>query len=162
MFRSRLLVAFLCTLPAAAMAQHTHGVATLDVAVDDRTVNLRLVASADDVYGFERAPRTDAERATRRAALDALRTAAATLFVFDARVNCVVSSARVTDDPAAGSSHREVVAEYALQCQRTPVGTRLRLDLLTRFPDISSVKATRLSGDEAVVRTLKRGDALDL
>jgi len=162
MLSNRLLTALLVILPVAAAAQHTHGVATLDVAVDDRTVNLRLVASADDVYGFERAPRTDAERAARDAALDALRRGPLTLFAFDPRAGCAVSTVRVTDDPAAGSSHREVVAEYALACQRSPARTRLRLELMTRFPDISAIKVTRLSGDEAVVRTLKRGDALDL
>ena len=160
---SRLVVAAILfsATPAVLAAQHTHGVATLDIAIDDRTVTLRLVASADDIYGFERAPRTDAERAARHAGLETLRTDVTTLFAFDRALGCTPSTPIVTDaPPPSGSRHREVVAEYAFRCQRSPRGSRVPLGVWARLPELTSIKVTLLLGDDVAVRTLTRGQVL--
>jgi hypothetical protein len=49
--------------PALAASPHEHGVARLDVAVDAGRVSFSLETPLDNLLGFERAPRTDAERA---------------------------------------------------------------------------------------------------
>ena len=49
-------------LPAWAAKAHQHGVARLDVAVEATRVTLYLDTPLDNLLGFERAPRTDAER----------------------------------------------------------------------------------------------------
>lgn len=86
---SALLVALaLCAAaPAWAGKAHQHGVAQLDVAVEPGRVTLDLQTPLDGLVGFERAPRTDAERARVEAALTRLRDAAA-LFRIDSAAGC--------------------------------------------------------------------------
>jgi Protein of unknown function (DUF2796) len=51
--------------PLASLAQghaHVHGGARLDIAVEPRRILLFFETPLDNLVGFERAPRTDAER----------------------------------------------------------------------------------------------------
>ena len=52
-----------------ADAQHTHGQATLLIGLEGAAGRIELRAPADDMYGFERAPRTAAERTRQNACL---------------------------------------------------------------------------------------------
>ncbi len=84
----------------AAGKAHQHGVAQLDVAVEPGRVTLELQTPLDGLLGFERAPRTDAERARAAAAIAKLRDAAA-LFRIDGAAGCTL--AKVTlDAPVLG------------------------------------------------------------
>lgn len=76
--------------PAWAGKAHQHGVAQLDVAVEPGRVTLDLQTPLDGLVGFERAPRTDAERARVEAALAKLRDAAA-LFRIDGAAGCTLA-----------------------------------------------------------------------
>ncbi len=80
-------------LPPAAHAgkAHEHGVARLDVAVEERRVVFALEMPLDNLVGFERAPRTDAERRAVDAAVAKLKDAAA-LFRIDAAAGCKPSA----------------------------------------------------------------------
>jgi hypothetical protein len=86
--------------PGWAGKAHQHGVAQLDVSVEPGRVTLDLQTPLDGLVGFERAPRTDAERARVDAAIAKLRDAAA-LFRIDSAAGC--SLAKVTlDAPVLG------------------------------------------------------------
>jgi hypothetical protein len=55
----------LCLTPLLAHAggkAHVHGVATLDIAVEARKITVQLESPLDNLLGYERTPRTDAER----------------------------------------------------------------------------------------------------
>ncbi len=102
-------------------AAHEHGRATLDVAVDGGTVELRLQSPAIDVLGFERAPRTEAER---KAVADAAATfvSHARLFAFPVAAKCTAGRATVeaprwaaagADDRGHDHDHDHDHADYA-------------------------------------------------
>ena len=74
-------------VPAAAAPAHQHGVARLDIAVETGRVTLELETPLDNLLGFERAPRTDAERERAAAAVTRLKAADA-LFRIDAAAGC--------------------------------------------------------------------------
>jgi len=155
-------VAVALVAPVAG-AQHAHGVGALEVAVEGRTAQVRVSVPTDDIYGFERAPRTDAERARRDAALKSFAERGSELLLFDAALGCVITSTRVSDDVDPNApGHREVVAEYAVRCQRDLAKSRLRLGVATVFPKVTQMKATRVSDDGATTKTLRRGDFLEL
>ena len=55
----------LCLTPLVANAAgkaHVHGIAKLDVAVEATKITVQLESPLDNLLGYERAPRTDAER----------------------------------------------------------------------------------------------------
>ena len=62
------LMLALCAGSVLAAAPHQHGVVKLDVAVDGNRLVLDLEVPLDSLVGFERAPKTDKERAVVRAA----------------------------------------------------------------------------------------------
>lgn len=79
-------------LPAAAQQPHahTHGRMALDVAVDAQSITLTIESPLDGFLGFERAPRTVAER-KRVADMVARLNAADQLFQPDATTECKLS-----------------------------------------------------------------------
>src|SRR5512144_2661724 len=80
--------ALLLATSAIADGPHEHGVVRLDVAVEPGRVTLLMESPLANLIGFERAPRTDAERQRVDAALAAL-NAAVTLIKIDPAAGCV-------------------------------------------------------------------------
>jgi ABC-type nickel/cobalt efflux system permease component RcnA len=88
-----LLIGLSATLALPALAQqhaHTHGRMALDVAVDAQTITLAIESPLDGFLGFERAPRTEAER-QRVSAMVAQLNAADRLFQPDPAAGCKLS-----------------------------------------------------------------------
>jgi hypothetical protein len=93
-------VAVLCSVVGALLASpaatgapaHEHGVARLDVAVQPGRISLNLESALDTWVGFERTPRTAAERATVQAARRQLENANA-LWKLDPKAACGTGSA---------------------------------------------------------------------
>ena len=85
-----LFLAALASSTAGAAPPHQHGVAMLDVAVEPGRVTLVLESPLENLLGFERAPRSDAERAQAEKLLARLR-AADTLFRIDSAAGCTLS-----------------------------------------------------------------------
>lgn len=87
------VVAALAAPPAATGAPaHEHGVARLDVAVQPGRISLNLESALDTWVGFERTPRTAAERATVQAARRQLEDPGA-LWKLDPKAACGTGSA---------------------------------------------------------------------
>ncbi len=161
--------AFATTLPALAGAQqpesadegftqhgaHVHGQATLDLAVDGGTVTLALTTPAINVLGFERAPRTAAERAKQEAALQRLRTQGAQLLRFDATLGCTVApqAVRVVEER---SGHGEVRAQYRIACKKPVAGKPIRFGFSAAFPGIDRVAIQLVSDTAQVGATISR------
>lgn len=142
---------------------HAHGLATLDIAIEGKTGVLRFVAPAEDVYGFERAPRNAAERQKRDAALTKLRTRFAELVILDASLGCRITNSSLKDigDRAADhdrahaegrdhdhdedGGHAEVTAEFALACTQAPAGKDIRFGVTRAFPSIRTVQVQLVS-----------------
>jgi hypothetical protein len=84
-------------------AAHEHGKATLDVALDGGRLEVRLATPAINVLGFERAPRTDAEK---QAVADAtaLLGRHKELFSFPVAARCAGYPATVTAPEWAAAS----------------------------------------------------------
>jgi hypothetical protein len=78
---------------SAGQKAHSHGVAALEVAVDGPTITLRLDSPLDSLVGFERAPKTDAERARVREMAKVLRSGGA--FVPTAAARCRLDSVKL-------------------------------------------------------------------
>lgn len=109
---------------AAAGKPHEHGALKLDVAVDGNQVTLVMEAPLDNLLGFERAPRTDAERKAAADVLARLRSpdGAKPLFGLDAAAKCTLRKADVQApvlEPGAAPSkdeHADLDATYEYAC----------------------------------------------
>ncbi len=97
---------------------HEHGKITINAALDRQELSIELDAPADNVVGFEHAPRTDAETAAVRDAEKLLKNAQG-LFGFPPAAQCHFAGSQVTaprweaeTSEAHGESGHEHHADY--------------------------------------------------
>jgi hypothetical protein len=155
-FLAALCAVATAALPAYAQSKaHTHGLATLNIVIEGRTGMLEFSAPAEDLYGFERAPRNAAERERRDAALNRLRRGMGELVIFDGSLGCTITATEVRDahdahghdHGKAGDDHADVRGEYAIACQRPPAGKEIRFGFSKAFPAIKTVQVQLLADD---------------
>jgi len=176
------LVACMALAASAAHAgkAHEHGVVRLDVSVEGSRLTIDMVAALDNWLGFERAPRTDAERKAAAEVLARLRNPqqGTPLFVPDSAAQCQLVKAEVSapvlepdakpvaksatapaSPPAAhksGGEHADLEASYTFQCaQPTPLRT-LELGLFDVYKRIQRIHV-QVAGPKGQSKvTLKR------
>lgn len=108
-----LLFLALAALPAAAQKAHQHGKATLDVAIEGKSLTLEFESPLHDLVGFERQPANDKERAAL-GALDAY-LESGQAFVPTAAAGCKLAEAKARS-AEAGKDHAESRATLRFDC----------------------------------------------
>lgn len=157
-----LLAVVLTGVTNSAVAQaHVHGQAELEVAVSGGTLVLGLHSPLDSLLGFERAPRTAAQKAAVDNLLLQFRKPEA-LFVPSAAAQCVPASS-VIDAPVLGvvrqaagtpeskgpaaaakaaaghgakDGHAELKAEFTFKCERADQLRGLEASLFDQFKNL--------------------------
>jgi hypothetical protein len=163
--RSALLVLIAATAttlavaPALAHKAHQHGVAKLDVAVEPTRVRFDLATPLDNLVGFERAPRTDAERQRVDTAVAALRDAAA-LWRIDPAAGCTPGAvtlqapvlgldggaaatavpAATTEAAEAKETHAELEASWTFDCKDAARAGFVEHGLFAAFARMSRIE----------------------
>ena len=170
----------MATLPAAhAGKAHEHGVAKVDVAVEGNKLTVALQSPLDSLLGFERAPRTDAERKAAADMLARLRSGGA-LFKADAAAQCTLSKAEVSAPvleaagtapaagtaakaPAAGAAakasegeHADLDASYEYTCAQPQQLRTLDLGLFDAFRRMQRIEVQVAGAQGQSKATLKR------
>ena len=173
--------ALVLALSVPALAQdghkaHAHGRIELDVAVDAQRISLRMEAPLHDLLGFERAPRSVAERGRVTALAERLR-AADQLFVVDAAGGCQLGDVLVeapvlglgTPAPAAsgasaapaGEAHADLVLTALFDCRQAAAAQYVDVRLFEAFPGVRTV-AAQVAGPKGQGLTLLRKAAARL
>lgn len=167
-------------LAAPAFAQHdhkahAHGRIELDVAVDAQRISLRMESPLHDLLGFERAPRSVAERGRVTALAERLR-AADKLFVVDAAGECQLADATVeapvlglgVATPAASAAatpdaeaHADLVLTANFDCRKAAAAQHVDVRLFDAFPGVRTV-AAQVAGPKGQSLTLLRKAAARL
>lgn len=142
-----LLMACAASGVATAGKPHEHGVARMDVAVEARSISVTLDTPLENLVGFERAPRTAAERERVDQALATLRQSGRWL-VPDAAAGCAAAAVEieapvlgVPQAPAqeAQSPHADLIARVRFQCADATRAAHLDLELFKAFPRFKRV-----------------------
>jgi hypothetical protein len=159
--------------PAGAGKAHEHGVARADVGVEAGRIMLNIEVPLDDLVGFERAPRTDAERAAVAAALAKLQEAAKIARV-DVAAGCqaakvelsapvwgvgsaaAAASAAPAKGNRAGAAHSDIEARYEWRCSHSDKTAHLELDLFAAFPRLKRVELQAVTSKGQLKLTLRR------
>ena len=158
---------------AQAGKAHVHGVAKLDVAIEGNKLTVALESPLDSLLGFERAPRTDAERKAAADMLARLRSGGA-LFQADAAAQCVLSKAEVsapvleavakaavpavttTSGKAPPNEHADLDASYEYTCAQPQQLRSLDLGLFDAFPRMQRIEVQVAGPQGQSKATLKR------
>jgi hypothetical protein len=155
----------LCMLHAQAQPRHAHvhGQLKLDVAIDVRAITVHVDSPLVNIVGYERAPRTDAERNTAQQALAQLRSAGK-LFTIDPAAGCALAQVDL-DAPALGlgdalpgqtQGHDDLEGNIVFEC-RSPVQARyIDVALFEAFSGVRQIDVQIATPDGQFQRTLKR------
>ena len=146
---------------AHAAGAHQHGLARLEVAAEGDSLTVTLDSPLDNLVGFERGPRTDAERKAVQAMAQRLRNAA-TLVVPSAAAGCQLQAVELVSDviapgllaaaapaaavpapvaPAAGG-HADLEARFRFVCaQPQALKSLVVTGLFQAFPRLHQLEA---------------------
>jgi hypothetical protein len=139
------------SMSLAASAQgrpHVHGAAELDIVIEATQITVQLQTPLDSLLGFERAPRTDAERQSASQAVATLR-AADRLFMFTQAAGCKSASVELSSaalalghpDPSeALAEHADLDGNYVFQCANTARLTEVDVALFGAFARLNNIK----------------------
>ncbi|MDP9990758.1 hypothetical protein J2W28_001928 [Variovorax boronicumulans] len=152
-------------LSAQAQQQHAHvhGQMKLDVAIDGPTVVIDMESPLDNIVGFERAPKTDAEKATVEAAVAQLR-AADKLFTIDPAANCKLGPVDLRSgalglgnpDPNEPPGHADLDATFSFNCTNAGAAKFIDLNLFSVFKGLRQIDSQIASSQGQFKRQLKR------
>ena len=151
--------------PTLAAKAHEHGVARVDLAVEPGRVTVMLEIPLDNLVGFERAPRDDAERKAVDAALAKLRNAAA-MFAIDPAAKCTpgpvaLSSAVLSlgkPAPAAGAKegHDDLDGSFEFNCADGFRAGFVEIGLFDAFARLQRIEVQAVTRKGQLKATLKR------
>jgi hypothetical protein len=164
------------TLPVLAQQHaHTHGRLSMDVAVDAQTLTLTIESPLDGFLGFERAPRTDAER-KRVSDMVARLNAADQLFQPDPAAACTLSTVTLNSavlglgdakkagdhghDDQKGHAHAEdehadIDIDIVFHCAQAAQARHVDVKLFEAFPRIRTIEAQVATPRGQFKRTLR-------
>jgi hypothetical protein len=174
-FRNRILdaarttAALAClSLNAAAHAQghaHEHGVVKLDIAVEASKLTMQMESPLDNLVGFERAPRTDAERKQVDAVVAQFK-AADTLFKIDPAAGCTLAKVELasaalklgTPDPneKAEAGHADIDGDFEFTCTDSARAAFIDIGLFGAFKNMQRIDVQVAAPKGQAKRTLKR------
>jgi len=161
-----LLTVGLCTatLCLAQGHAHEHGVVKLDIAVEAGKLTVQMESPLDNLVGFERAPRTEAERKTVDAAVARLK-AAATLFKIDPAAGCSVARVDLASAPlklgnaepaAVNDGHADLDGEFEFSCKDSAHVSFIDLGLFAAFAGMQRIDVQIAAPQGQFKRTLSR------
>jgi hypothetical protein len=159
-----------CLVFAAAPAwsagkAHEHGALKLDVAIEGNKLTIAMEAPLDNLLGFERAPRTDAERKAAAEVLARLRSPiqGKALFSADAAAQCTLSKADVQApvlepgvNPAPKDEHADLDASYEFSCAQPAELRSLDVGLFDAYKRIQRIDVQVAGAKSQSKVTLKR------
>ena len=141
--RNSVVCVFALAFAQAALAgpAHVHGEAKLEIVVDGGELAIRFESPLDGLLGFERAPRTAAEKQavqTMKATLED----AARLFLLPPEAACkalppTVASPVFADKAASG--HLDFDADYRWQCAKPAALRAIETRLFAEFPRLKRI-----------------------
>ena len=151
----------------AGTAAHVHGLMRLDIAIDKQVLTVQLASPLDSLLGFERAPRTPAERQAADAVLKRMGDTA-TLFKPDAAAQCVPTNVRIESaalqsvaaapgkDTRKDSEHADLDASYEFTCAQPDQLTTLEVGLFDAFKRLKKIEVQVAGANTQSKQTLKR------
>jgi len=143
MRKNLLLVALFAFLPAAhAQHKHVHGEGQLEAIIDGGKISIKLELPLDAAVGFERAPKTDKERAALAETERVLKDGAA-LFVPTPAAKCTLGKVEVSMPAFKGGEHADIDADYDFSCSEPAALKGIETTIFKSFKRLYRLEAQR-------------------
>jgi hypothetical protein len=154
MSRYLFIVATIALFSGAAYAAkaHVHGTGSLDVVIDRGQITLSLELPLDVAVGFERAPKSENEKAALAATEKTLHDAAA-LFIPTTTANCTPQSVKVEMPNSSGGEHADIDATYSFSCATPAQLKSIETTIFKHFKRLYRLETRRVGpGNQGAAR----------
>jgi len=132
-----------------AADSHTHGDATLGIALEGKTLTIELDSPLYNILGFEHVAETAEQKAAAEKAETRLATGAS-LFTFNSEAGCSPNADNISVDLGAddhddehgdehGESHKDVILTYEYTCQRPDNLNSVSVGLFEHFQNLTEL-----------------------
>lgn len=130
-------LAVVSALPVAAHKAHVHGAATLEVAIEGSRLTLGLDVPLEDLVGFERAPKTDKERAAVEAA--SAYFASGKAFAPNAEAGCRLLESK--PEVSITKDHASMRVPVTYECAQAAALRAVTVNLFDTYPKVRRIDA---------------------
>lgn len=115
---------------------HQHGSATLGIAFEGLTGSVEFKAAAEGILGFEHKAQSEKDKKTLKNLTEKFENEIGKMIAFEKDLKCVISKDSI--ELISEGHHGDFVANYKVQCEKSPEGASLRLDFssLKRIKDL--------------------------
>ena len=147
---------------AHELGAHVHGIATLQVAVDEKTMTLDFSSPLDNLIGFEHVPGTAKQKAAVKIMADSLNKAGQ-IFIPTADAQCTLQSVKLDSvvlnpkapkDKEDEGGHSDLDGEFIFACKQTDKLHDLEVKLFDTFPNVHQLKVEVASQKKQTSATL--------
>jgi len=138
---------------------HEHGKVTLNVALEGQALSIELDAPADNVIGFEHAPRTDAERSAIATAATLLQSGNG-LFAFPPGAACKFAKSELhAPEWQEGQHHADYEASFSFTCGQPQRLDWLQLPLLAKLREVRQAQVNVVTAKSQLQATVTSATA---
>ncbi len=174
-----------CFILLGAKKAHVHGAGHLNLAVDKQQVRMQLRVSAEDIVGFEHAPKNDQQRQALATAKEALTTKLGEHIQWPASWKCTwtITEAEFLDEidddddhhhhdkshdkkakakPAKAAKHQHSDIEIDAKAECPGAASDVEVDaaaLFKAFPRLKTLNTQFVGADQQTSKTLGRKDS---
>jgi hypothetical protein len=154
----------MANLAQASGKAHEHGALKLGIAVEPGKITVEMEAPLDNLLGYERAPRTDAERKLADAAVATLK-AAEPLFKMDPAAQCKLARVELNsaalklgqaEPGTADSGHTDIDGSFEFACGDALKAGFMDVTLFDSFPRMKRIDVQVATPKGQLKRTLRR------
>lgn len=135
---------------------HVHGVASLDLAIEGRTLTAIFESPADSIMGFEHAAKTPDEKKKQTAALARLKARFGEMLLLPATAQCTWKAAKA--EVHVHGSHADVEAEFTAECKGPLNRGEIRFAFMKVFPDVHELKIQLIGPGQQTGATIKHDE----
>ena len=130
--------------PAVAGGAHEHGVARLEVSIDEGGMQMTMDSPLEVLVGFERAPKDGAQREALARMVDRLK-AGDQLFAIDPAAACTLTASSVEHpfQPGKGGAkdgHADAEASWSWRCEKPAAIKRIEVRLFEAFGRLKTLR----------------------
>lgn len=135
---------------------HVHGVASLDLAIEGRTLTAIFESPADSIMGFEHAAKTSEEKKKQAEALTRLKARFGEMLLLPAAAQCTWKAAKA--EVHVHGSHADVEAEFTAECKGPLDRGEIRFAFMKVFPDVHELKIQLIGPGQQTGATIKHDE----
>lgn len=137
---------------------HQHGVGELSLAFEGTSGKLELRAPSESFWGFEHEAKTAAQKKAVSEAKAKLERELAGMVKLDPSLNCVFQKGEIRESrERKNSGHSEIEVRSTVECEKSPLGSKLSMGFTGIFPKLKTVQATLLV--DSLQKSVKVTDA---